>query len=149
MIKLQDASNINNNSTFIPGLGTIEFTGTGVSTVSGTIALNKVILRKGVTFNNGSTINNSLEIRAGGYVATGAPAYAANSTLVYNVAANYGRGTEWSALSSRGYPHHVEVKGGATLDLTASHGIAPSLAASYHCKWFCSYNEQHRSAINS
>jgi hypothetical protein len=104
-----------NNGTFNAGNGTVAFTGTG--TVSGTVGFNNVNIAGGVNFGTGSTINGILTINSGGFVNTNAPTYAAGSTLRYNSGDSYGRGSEWSATSDRGYPHHVQISGNTTLNV--------------------------------
>ena len=100
------------------GAGTFTFSGTG--TISGTIGFNHVDIAGGVNFGSASTINGTLSINAGGFVNTNAPIYASGSKLKYNSGGTYGRGTEWSATSAAGYPHHVQISNGTILDLGAS-----------------------------
>lgn len=106
------------------GAGTFTFSGTG--TVTGTIGFNDVNISGGVNFGSSgsSTINGTLTINSGGFVNTNAPIYASGSTLKYNSGGTYGRGTEWSATSSAGYPHHVQISNGTTLNLGANLGTA-------------------------
>ena len=106
------------------GAGTFTFLGTG--TVTGTVGFNNVNIAGGVNFGSSgaSTINGTLTINAGGFVSTNAPIYASGSTLKYNSGGTYGRGTEWSATSGAGYPHHVQISNGTTLDLGANNGAA-------------------------
>jgi hypothetical protein len=104
------------------GAGTFTFSGTG--TISGTIGFNHVNIAGGVNFGTASTINGTLSINTGGFVNTNAPIYASGSTLKYNSGGTYGRGTEWSATSAAGYPHHVQISNGTILYLGANSGTA-------------------------
>ena len=117
---------ITNNGTFTAATGTVAFAGTG--TVTGTVGFNAVTLAGGVNFGLASTIGSagSLQINAGGFVNTNAPAYGASSTLIYNSGDTYGRSTEWSATSGAGYPGNVQIGNGVstTLDLGANSGAA-------------------------
>ena len=112
----------NGNNTFISGAGTITFAGTG--TVTGTVGFNNVNIAGGVNFGSSSTINGALQINSGGFVNTNAPIYASGSTLRYNSGGTYGRGTEWSATSGAGYPHHVQISSSTTLNLGANSGTS-------------------------
>jgi hypothetical protein len=112
----------NGSNTFTYGTGTVAFAGSG--TVTGTIGFNNVTIAGGVNFGSASTINGTLSINAGGFVSTNAPIYASGSTLKYNSGGTYGRGTEWSATSAAGYPHHVQISTGTILDLGANSGTA-------------------------
>ena len=109
-----------NSGSFDKGTGAVSFSGSG--TISGTIALNNVILAGGVDFGSNSTVYGNLTINLGGYVNTHAPYYASGSSLVYNSGTTYGRGTEWSANSGQGYPFHVQISSNTTLDLGANSG---------------------------
>ncbi len=106
------------------GAGTFTFSGTG--TVSGTVGFNDVNIAGGVNFGSSgsSTINGTLTINLGGFVNTNAPTYASGSTLKYNSGGIYGRGSEWSTISGAGYPHHVQISNGTTLNLGANLGTA-------------------------
>jgi hypothetical protein len=104
------------------GAGTFTFSGTG--TVTGTVGFNDVNIAGGVSFGTASTINGTLTINAGGFVNTSAPIYASGSILKYNTASVYGRGSEWSAISGAGYPNHVLISNGTTLNLGANLGTA-------------------------
>lgn len=68
-------------------------------------------------------VNGSLQINTGGFTSI-APTYGSSSNLIYNSGTTYGRGTEWSATSGAGYPHHVQVSGSTTLDLAANGGTS-------------------------
>lgn len=119
-ITISNGGSITNNGTFNAGNGTVAFTGTG--TVSGTVGFNNVNIAGGVNFGTGSTINGILTINSGGFVNTNAPTYAAGSTLRYNTGGTYGRSTEWSNTSGRGYPHNVQISNSTTLNLGANGG---------------------------
>ena len=102
------------NGTFIGGDGILNFTSTG--TITSTSTLPNVRIAGNVNFNT-CTIGTSLEIRAGGAVTPNAPFYATGSTLIYDVSGTYNRTTEWGSNAGQGYPHHVRVTGGTTLNL--------------------------------
>jgi hypothetical protein len=106
---------LTNNGTFTAGNGTVVFAGS--ATVSGTITFNNATLAGGVNFGTSSTINSILTINSGGFVTTNAPIYASGTTLVYNSGGTFNRGTEWSATSGNGYPHHVQISGNTTLNV--------------------------------
>jgi hypothetical protein len=108
------------------GAGTFTFSGTG--TISGTIGFNHVNIAGGVNFGSASTINGTLSINTGGYVSTSAPIYASGSTLKYNSGGTYGRGTEWSATSAAGYPHHVQISNNTTLNFANGSNTPRSIA---------------------
>jgi hypothetical protein len=82
----------------------------------------------GANFNGTSsasaTILNALRIDASSYV-TQAPFYQANSSLIYNTGGSYSRNVEWGSTSNQGYPHHVTVQGGTTVNLF-SNPITPN-----------------------
>lgn len=107
-----------NNGTFTAGTGTVVFAGSG--TVSGTLSFDNVTISGGVNFGTGSTIVTSLQINSGGFINTNAPTYGSASTLIYNTGGTYGRNLEWSATSGRGYPNHVQIQNGTTVDLSAN-----------------------------
>ena len=102
--------------------GTVNFNGSG--TISGTVGFNNASLSGGVDFGSASTINGNLTINVGGYVATNAPTYATNSTLIYNSGTTYGRNLEWSTTTGKGYPYNVQISGNTTLDVGANSGNA-------------------------
>lgn len=85
----------------------------------------------GASFNGTSsasaTIMNTLRLDAGSYI-TQAPFYESGSTLVYNTGGNYSRNVEWGSASNQGYPHHVTVQGGTTLNLNTNAIIPTTLA---------------------
>lgn len=98
--------------------GTINFIGSGSFT--GSSNPYNVFINGGVNFGVATvTIQNGgkLRINAGGFVNTNAPAYASGAILQYNSGGNYGRSLEWSALSGKGYPFHVQVSNGTSLDV--------------------------------
>ena len=109
---------ITNNGTFTSGTGTVAFAGSG--TVSGTVGFNNVTIAGGVNFGSASNIVTSLQINSGAFVNTNAPTYGSGSTLIYNTTGTYGRNLEWSATSGKGYPFHVQVQNGTTVDLAAN-----------------------------
>ena len=113
-------TNNNSGNGFTRNSGTVSFAGTG--TIVGTIGFNNVTIAGGVNFGSTSTINGTLTINAGGYVNTNAPTYASGSTLKYNTASTYGRGTEWSTTTGGGYPYNVQISNNSTLDMGANGG---------------------------
>lgn len=125
-ITILNGGTLTNNGTFTAGTGTIAFSGSG--TVSGTVGFNNVNIAGGVNFGTASTINGTLTINNGGFVDNNAPFYASASTLRYNDGLAYGRSTEWSATSGRGYPHHVQISNNTTLNLNNSTNIARQIA---------------------
>lgn len=106
---------LTNNGTFTAGNGTVAFSGS--ATVSGTITFNNATLAGGVDFGTGSTIGGTLTVNPSGFVSANAPTYNSSATLRYNTSGTYDRGTEWSATSGRGYPHHVQISGNTTLNV--------------------------------
>jgi hypothetical protein len=108
------------------GAGTFTFAGTG--TVTGTVGFNNVNIAGGVNFGTASTINGILTINSGGFVNTNSPTYATASTLKYNSGGTYGRGTEWSATTGAGYPHHVQISNNTTFNLANGSNSAWQLA---------------------
>lgn len=105
---------------FITGVngGVLNFVGAGSFT--GNANPYRVDISGGVNFGSGTvSIQNGgrLRINAGGFVDTNAPVYANGAILQYHSGGSYGRGTEWSALSGKGYPHHVQVSNNTALDV--------------------------------
>jgi hypothetical protein len=78
----------------------------------------------GIRFQNGNaTINNYLKFVSQGFVGD-APKYATGSLLIYSNGGSYNRNVEWGNVpgpASPGYPHHVNVEAGTTVNL----GINP------------------------
>lgn len=103
--------------------GTIEFLGSGVVNGSTPPNLWNVTIANsnpsGVNFANNATIYNFFTINASGFVpASGAPRYANGSTLVYNTGGSYNRGGEFGNIAGEpGYPHHVMIQNGTTLNM--------------------------------
>lgn len=97
--------------------GTINFTNGG--NITSTSTLPNVTVVGNVNFNT-STIGTSLEIRGGGAVTPNAPYYANGSTLIYNVSGIYNRNTEWGSNVGQGFPHHVRVNNGSTVNLNGN-----------------------------
>jgi uncharacterized repeat protein (TIGR02543 family) len=62
------------------------------------------------------TLNGIAKLNSGGYF-NGSPTYGSSSTLVYNTGGTYGRGAEWNATSGAGYPNHVTINSGSSLNL--------------------------------
>ena len=73
----------------------------------------------GVDFTNNARINGIFLINSGGFVNPNAPKYNTGSYLIYNTTGTYDRSIEWgnnSGLGVAGYPHHVTVQNGTTLN---------------------------------
>jgi hypothetical protein len=121
-LTISNGGSLTNNGTFTAGNGTVAFAGS--ATVSGTITFNNATLAGGVNFGTSSTINSILTINSGGFVTTNAPIYASGATLVYNSGGTFNRGTEWSATSANGYPHHVQISGNTTFNLNNGANVA-------------------------
>jgi hypothetical protein len=121
-LTISNGGSLTNNGTFTAGNGTVAFAGS--ATVSGTITFNNVTLAGGVNFGTSSTINSILTINSGGFVTTNAPTYNSGATLRYNTNGPYGSGTEWSATSGNGYPHHVQISGNTIFNLNNGANVA-------------------------
>lgn len=76
----------------------------------------------GVDFINNARVNGVLLINNLGLVSPNAPKYAIGSQLIYNAGVAYTRNNEWDNNTSgaAGYPYHVIVKNGTTLNFTAT-----------------------------
>ena len=103
---------------FTATAGPVVFAGT--ATVSGTVNFPTATMAGGVNFGSASNIVTSLQLNAGAFVSTNAPTYLTGSTLIYNTTGTYGRYLEWSATSGAGYPYHVQVQNGTTVNLAAN-----------------------------
>ena len=103
---------------FTATAGPVFFVGTG--SVSGTVNFPTVTIAGGVDFGAAATIVTSLQLNSGAFINTNAPTYGSASTLIYNTTGTYGRNLEWSATSGKGYPNHVLVQNGTTVDLAAN-----------------------------
>ena len=108
-------SNFINNGTFNSNSGTINFN--GLSTISGNIAFYKVNILSGVNFGTLSTVNDSLNIKPGGYIINNPPTYGSSSTLNYSSGATYIAGTEWTSgtESGRGVPNNILISNNTNL----------------------------------
>ncbi|HST52682.1 MAG TPA: C25 family cysteine peptidase, partial [Pyrinomonadaceae bacterium] len=78
-----------------------------------------VTLNKGMDFGALlSTVNGTLTVGGGGFVANNAPTYGAASTLLYDCACVFGRGAEWTgATSGPGTPNNVTTNTNTDVDL--------------------------------
>jgi|GEM_PF-3217782 len=112
---------------FLSGAATdniIRFASNGA--VSGTLELWNVTIGTsggGVDFQNNARINGIFLINAGGFVVNNAPNYNTGSFLIYNTSGGYNRNLEWgnnSGLGNPGYPHHVTIQNGTTLNFTGA-----------------------------
>lgn len=141
-LTISSAGSLTNNATFTRGSGTVTFA--GAATISGTISFNDIAISGGVDFNTASTINGTLTINLGGFVDTRPPSYASGSTLKYNSGTIYGRSAEWSSTSGAGYPHHVQISNGGSVDLGnggtgVPRNIAGNLTIDNSCGLFMDY----------
>ena len=103
---------------FTATAGPVFFVGSG--SVSGTVNFPTVTIAGGVDFGSASNIVTSLQFNSGAFINTNAPTYGIASTLIYNTTGTYGRNLEWSATTGKGYPNHVLVQNGTTVDLAAN-----------------------------
>jgi hypothetical protein len=109
-----------NNGTFIRGAGKISFVNGG--SFNGVIDLNDVDIAGGLSFANTATIYGTLLMNNNAFISNNPPVYATGSTLQYN-ATSYNRNSEWgSNTSGAGYPHHVVVNSGCTVNLDQNGG---------------------------
>lgn len=115
--------------------GTIFFSGPGTvnSATNGWPSIYNMILQDngtglGVDFISNATITGSLTINSQGFVNPNAPTFASSSTLIYNNGGSYNRSVEWGQAipGAPGYPHHVTVQNGTTVNL-ALPSTPPSL----------------------
>lgn len=94
--------------------------------VSGTPELWNVTIGtsgSGVDFQNNARINGIFRINAGGFVVNNAPNYNTGSFLIYSTGGGYNRNLEWgnnNGLGNPGYPHHVTIENGTTLNFLNS-----------------------------
>lgn len=123
ILNISNAGFINGNSGNIlndPAAGTINFPGNGtVDGSSASVNFYNVTISNGVNFGATITsiINNLLCINPGGWVKTNAPVYNSGSTLKYNTGGSYGRSTEFSATTGKGYPFNVQISNNTAFDL--------------------------------
>ncbi len=101
----------------------IRFTANG--SVQGTPELYNITIGNsgsGVDFINNARINGILLINNLGLVNPNAPKYATGSQLIYNTGGAYTRNNEWdnNTTGAAGYPYHVVIKNGTTLNFTAA-----------------------------
>lgn len=103
--------------------GTITFTGAGTTT--GTVNFYPAVVQspgslQAVSYSINSRIHNTLTLNSNSFL-TNAPSYSEGSTLIYNSGGNYTRAVEWgnvaSAFPTNGFPHHVRIQGGTTLNV--------------------------------
>lgn len=102
------SGNFTNNGTFNPDTGTITVSNTGTTFGGSTspYTFYNLYLNKGATFSAQPTINNILNIKAGGYVTGSSPIYASGSTLKYNTGGDFVISTEWTSANT---PYHVTI----------------------------------------
>lgn len=102
------SGNFTNNGTFNPDTGTITVSNTGTTFGGSTspYTFYNLYLNKGATFSAQPTINNILNIKAGGYITGNSPIYASGSTLKYNTGGDFVISTEWTDTA---IPHHVTI----------------------------------------
>jgi len=103
----------------------------GGNTVSGTVGFADVDITGSVNFGANSTINGTLDVKAGGYIAAGnAPIYANNSTLKYSSGGTYGRYAEWLSSGGKGLPYNVQITNNTTVNLGANGGTTETRSIS-------------------
>lgn len=82
-------------------------------TIGSGIASSPVTLTNNPTVHHYCTLNSQAS-----FTGIAAPTYATGSTLIYNTSGTYNRGVEWgSPAGSPGYPWHIMVQNGTTLNL--------------------------------
>lgn len=114
-------------SGIVSGAGTLYFNGVG--SISSAVTFNNVVLNGGVDFGVATTnILGFLQINTNGFVNNHPPIYGPSSTLIYNSGGTYDRRSEWGATSGAGYPNHVQIQNGTTLDLTFNGDAMRALA---------------------
>ncbi|OQY45507.1 MAG: hypothetical protein B6242_10240 [Anaerolineaceae bacterium 4572_78] len=114
---------ITNTGTFSNDNNTVHFVGAGH--VIGSIIFNDVVADGNIAFSNDTIINGILQLNNGASIDAYAPMYNINSTLLYNMGGDFGRGLEWSATTGAGYPNHVQISNNTILNL--SNGL-PNIA---------------------
>lgn len=102
------SGNFTNNGTFNPDTGTITVSNTGTSFSASTspYTFYNLVLNGAATFSAQPTINNILNIKAGGNIKGSSPIYASGSTLKYNTGGNFGISSEWTSANT---PYHVTI----------------------------------------
>lgn len=87
---------------------------------SGSVLLYDSLTNQGSVF-----VDGTLQILSSGRLLSNAPVYASSSYLFYSTGTNYARGVEWSGLTRVGYPNHITINNGTTLNIgTLSSAIA-------------------------
>ncbi|MFN3908513.1 MAG: beta strand repeat-containing protein, partial [Flavobacterium sp.] len=103
--------------------GTITFTGAGTTT--GTVNFYPAVVQspsssQAVSYSVNSRIHNTLTLNSNSFL-TNAPSYETGSTLIYNSGGSYTRAVEWGSVGStfpqNGFPHHVRIQNGTTLNV--------------------------------
>ncbi|PWA03872.1 beta strand repeat-containing protein, partial [Flavobacterium psychrotolerans] len=117
VLSITAAGNFTNAGTFSAGNGTVSFLGAGTIAGATATTFNNVTVAGAVNFGTASTVNGNLTINTGGSVLTNAPFYGSSSTLIYNTGGTYGRNTEWSATSGKGYPNNMTIQNNTILDV--------------------------------
>ncbi|MCC5935434.1 MAG: autotransporter-associated beta strand repeat-containing protein [Balneolales bacterium] len=90
--------------------------------ISGAFAFNDVRIQggaesTGLNFGTSSQLFGTLEIAAGGFVQTNAPAYQSGSTLFYNTGGTFNRGAEWPPFDEGSGNSPFNVRINAELDM--------------------------------
>ena len=113
ILTIASGGSLNNNGTFTSATGTVSFAGTG--TVSGTVAFYNLTLAGGITLSTATTVNGTLLINNGGYIAgSNPPIYGNGATLNYGLtgtsgaAYTYNQSLEWPASNG---PKNVIING--------------------------------------
>lgn len=105
----------------ITGTGGGTFSVTAAKTVTGfgfTFGSNVTLaISSSFTFGTNLTIINGTLKLLSGYSLTNSPSYGNSSTLYYYSGGTPGRGVEWNATSSWGYPYNVQIGNNTSLDV--------------------------------
>lgn len=87
--------------------------------------IGSVILNDSLINHGSVLVDGALKIMSFGRILTAAPVYSSSSNLFYSSGASYARGIEWSGFTRVGYPNHITVNNGTTLNIgTLSSAIA-------------------------
>ncbi len=114
------------NVTYLSNAGIVHVNGVLAINDYSTISLNGIIN----CYSNGSinlydTLSNIgavnmqglFRIFSSGRILNNGPSYSNTSNLYYSTASHYSRGKEWSALSGNGYPNHITINNGTTINI--------------------------------
>ena len=125
-----DTLNINNlsNAGMVYVNGVLSINDYSTNSLNGIITCsNDGAINQYDTLSNLGTIDMQglLKILSSGRILNNGPIYANTSNLFYSTGSSYIRGKEWSAISGNGYPNHITINNGSTLNIgTLSSAIA-------------------------